>query len=43
MSRKAIPKDITNLLLEKQKNKCANTLDNPAIGLKDYICRFTAR
>jgi 5-methylcytosine-specific restriction endonuclease McrA len=38
VSRKAVPKDITQYLLSKQKTKCANTLDNPAIGLKDYIC-----
>ena len=38
MARKAIPKDVVQTLLEKQSNRCANTLDNPAIGLRDYIC-----
>ena len=38
MSRKAIPKDITDTLLLRQNNKCANTLDKHAIGLKGYAC-----
>ncbi len=38
MARRAVPKDCVADLLTKQNNKCANTLDNPAIGLNNYIC-----
>lgn len=36
--RKAIPINTIRTILLNQDNKCANTLDKHAIGLKDYIC-----
>jgi hypothetical protein len=36
--RKTITPKIKKLIVEKQGNKCANSLYNPALNLSDYKC-----
>lgn len=37
-NRKCITPQIKKQILEKQNNKCANSIINPAINLKEYAC-----